>query len=172
MRQRGFTLLEMMLILLLMGVSAGMVMLAFPTSREDDAAQTLARFQTQLRFIRERGLQTGQFFGISIHPDRWQFMLLQPRDDAEANPGTEESWYGYRWLPLPPGRVATTGEVASGKLTLSFPHDAQWTPGEQPDVLLFPGGEVTPFQLQIGSAEGIAVDARGTIRSAQQDDGR
>lgn len=61
MRQRGFTLLEMMLILLLMGVSAGMVMLAFPTSREDDAAQTLARFQTQLRFIRERGLQTGQF---------------------------------------------------------------------------------------------------------------
>jgi general secretion pathway protein H len=45
-------------------------------------------------------------------------------------------------------------------------------PGEQPDVLLFPGGEVTPFQLQIGSAEGIAVDARGTIRSARQDDGR
>jgi hypothetical protein len=71
-------------------------------SREDDAAQTLARFQAQLRFIRERGLQTGQFFGISIHPDRWQFMLLQPRDDAAANPGTEESWYGYRWLPLPP----------------------------------------------------------------------
>jgi general secretion pathway protein H len=29
-RQRGFTLLEMMLILLLIGVSAGMVMLAFP----------------------------------------------------------------------------------------------------------------------------------------------
>ena len=101
MRQRGFTLLEMMLILLLMGVSAGMVMLAFPTSREDDAAHTLERFQTQLRFIRERGLQTGQFFGISIHPDRWQFMLLQPRDDAAANPATEESWYGYRWLPLP-----------------------------------------------------------------------
>lgn len=172
MRQRGFTLLEMMLILLLMGVSAGMVMLAFPTSREDDAAHTLERFQTQLRFIRERGLQTGQFFGISIHPDRWQFMLLQPRDDAAANPATEESWYGYRWLPLPPGRVATAGEVASGKLTLSFPHDAQWTPGEQPDVLLFPGGEVTPFQLQIGSAEGIAVDARGAIRSARQDDGR
>jgi len=120
-RQRGFTLLEMMLILLLMGVSAGMVMLAFPTSREDDAAHTLERFQTQLRFIRERGLQTGQFFGISIHPDRWQFMLLQPRDDAAANPATEESWYGYRWLPLPPGRVATAGQVASGKLTLSFP---------------------------------------------------
>lgn len=41
MRQRGFTLLEMMLILLLIGVSAGMVMLAFPASRDDSSAQTL-----------------------------------------------------------------------------------------------------------------------------------
>lgn len=51
MRQRGFTLLEMMLILLLMGVSAGMVLLAFPASRDDSAAQTLARFEAQLRFV-------------------------------------------------------------------------------------------------------------------------
>lgn len=170
MRQRGFTLLEMMLVLLLMGVSAGMVMLAFPTSREDDAAQTLERFQTQLRFIRERGLQTGQFFGISVHSDRWQFMLLQPRDDAEPDTRTEDSWYGYRWQPLPSGRVATSGLVTSGKMTLQFPHDAQWTPGEQPDVLLFPGGEVTPFQLRIGATEGIVVDARGAVRTVQQDD--
>ncbi|MFK3704229.1 type II secretion system minor pseudopilin GspH [Klebsiella sp. NPDC088457] len=170
MRQRGFTLLEMMLILLLMGVSAGMVMLAFPTSRADDAAQTLERFQTQLRFIRERGRQTGQFFGISIHPDRWQFMLLQPPEDNEANVGTEDSWYGYRWQPLPAGRVATSGRLASGTLALSFPQGTPWAPGERPDVLLFPGGEVTPFELQVGTAQAISVDARGTIQPAQRDD--
>ncbi|MGF7445803.1 prepilin-type N-terminal cleavage/methylation domain-containing protein, partial [Klebsiella michiganensis] len=72
MRQRGFTLLEMMLILLLIGVSAGMVMLAFPASRDDSSAQALARFEAQLRFVQQRGLQTGQFFGASVHPDRWQ----------------------------------------------------------------------------------------------------
>ena len=98
MRQRGFTLLEMMLILLLMGVSAGMVMLAFPTSREDDAAQTLARFQTQLRFIRERGLQTGQFFGISIHPDRWQLRRIPARRRA----GTVIAGCRYRRVASPP----------------------------------------------------------------------
>lgn len=87
MRQRGFTLLEMMLILLLIGVSAGMVMLAFPASRDDSAAQALARFEAQLRFVQQRGLQTGQFFGASVHPDRWQFLVLQPRESNDPPPG-------------------------------------------------------------------------------------
>ncbi|WP_200791331.1 type II secretion system minor pseudopilin GspH, partial [Klebsiella variicola] len=103
MRQRGFTLLEMMLILLLMGVSAGMVLLAFPASRDDSAAQTLARFEAQLRFVQQRGLQTGQFFGVSVHPDRWQFLVLQARESHEP-PSVGNDWNGYRWLPLSAGR--------------------------------------------------------------------
>ena len=105
MRQRGFTLLEMMLILLLIGVSAGMVMLAFPASRDDSAAQALARFEAQLRFVQQRGLQTGQFFGASVHPDRWQFLVLQPRESNDPPPAGDD-WNGYRWLPLRAGRVA------------------------------------------------------------------
>ncbi len=82
MSQRGFTLLEMMLVLLLIGVSASMVLLAFPSARPQEATQILARFQAQLDFVRERGQQTGQLFGIIIHPERWQFMRLQPADDS------------------------------------------------------------------------------------------
>ncbi|MGG5845853.1 prepilin-type N-terminal cleavage/methylation domain-containing protein, partial [Klebsiella pneumoniae] len=47
MSQRGFTLLEMMLVLLLIGVSASMVLLAFPSARTQEATQILARFQAQ-----------------------------------------------------------------------------------------------------------------------------
>ncbi|MFB5081778.1 type II secretion system minor pseudopilin GspH [Raoultella sp. C349492] len=170
MQQRGFTLLEMMLILLLMGVSAGMVMLAFPPSREDDAAQILERFQAQLSFVRDRGLQTGQFYGISIHPDRWQFMRLLTPDESgqagKADGGEEDS----RWQPLQIGRLATSGSAAPEPLALSFPDGAAWTPGEQPDVLLFPGGEVTPFQLRIGSGQSLNVDARGDIQPAQREE--
>ena len=49
----------MMLILLLMGVSAGMVMLAFPTSREDDAAQTLRAFRRAAALYPRTRTQTG-----------------------------------------------------------------------------------------------------------------
>ncbi|ELI8805651.1 type II secretion system minor pseudopilin GspH [Klebsiella michiganensis] len=160
MRQRGFTLLEMMLILLLIGVSAGMVMLAFSASRDDSAAQALARFEAQLRFVQQRGLQTGQFFGASVHPDRWQFLVLQPRESNDPPPAGDD-WNGYRWLPLRAGRVATSGSVAGNTLHLTFPQGEAWTPGDNPDVLIFPGGEMTPFRLTVGEGPGIAFNARG-----------
>lgn len=168
MRQRGFTLLEMMLILLLIGVSAGMVMLAFPASRDDSAAQTLARFEAQLRFVQQRGLQTGQFFGVSVHADRWQFLVLQARESNDP-PLASDGWSGYRWLPLRAGRVATSGSVAGNTLHLTFPQGETWAPGDNPDVLIFPGGEMTPFRLTVGKGPGIAFNARGESQPEPQE---
>ena len=61
MSQRGFTLLEMMLVLLLIGVSASMVLLAFPSARTQEATQILARFQADRsnRQFSERGEGVG-----------------------------------------------------------------------------------------------------------------
>ena len=139
MSQRGFTLLEMMLVLLLIGVSASMVLLAFPSARPQEATQILARFQAQLDFVRERGQQTGQLFGIIIHPERWQFMRLQPADDS-APAAADDRWGNAQWLPLQAGRVTTAETLPRARLTLRFPDGQAWTPGEQPDVLIFPGG--------------------------------
>ncbi|PTN56580.1 type II secretion system protein GspH, partial [Klebsiella pneumoniae] len=105
MSQRGFTLLEMMLVLLLIGVSASMVLLSFPSARTQEATQILARFQTQLDFVRERGQQTGQLFGIIIHPERWQFMRLQPADDS-APAAADDRWGNAQWPAAAAGRVA------------------------------------------------------------------
>lgn len=66
-----------------------------------------------------------------------------------------------QWLPLQAGRVTTAETLPRARLTLRFPDGQAWTPGEQPDVLIFPGGEVTPFQLRIDAAMGINVDAQG-----------
>ncbi len=137
-----------------------MVLLAFPSARTPEATQILARFQAQLDFVRERGQQTGQLFGIIIHPERWQFMRLQPADDS-APAAADDRWGNAQWLPLQAGRVTTAETLPRARLTLRFPDGQAWTPGEQPDVLIFPGGEVTPFQLRIDAATGINVDAQG-----------
>ncbi|MBN0661894.1 type II secretion system minor pseudopilin GspH, partial [Pseudomonas aeruginosa] len=107
-----------------------------------------------LDFVRERGQQTGQLFGIIIHPERWQFMRLQPADDS-APAAADDRWGNAQWLPLQAGRVTTAETLPRARLTLRFPDGQAWTPGEQPDVLIFPGGEVTPFQLRIDAAMGI-----------------
>lgn len=107
------------------------------SARTQEATQILARFQTQLDFVRERGQQTGQLFGIIIHPERWQFMRLQPADDS-APAAADDRWGNAQWLPLQAGRVATAETLPRARLTLRFPDGQAWTPGEQPDVLIFP----------------------------------
>ena len=66
-----------------------------------------------------------------------------------------------QWLPLQAGRATTAETLPRARLTLRFPNGQAWTPGEQPDVIIFPGGEVTPFQLRIDAATGINIDAQG-----------
>ncbi len=96
-----------MLVLLLIGVSASMVLLAFPLRPHPGRPhRSSARFQAQLDFVRERGQQTGQLFGIIIHPERWQFMRLQPADDS-APAAADDRWGNAQWLPLQAGRVTT-----------------------------------------------------------------
>ncbi|MGF0691927.1 type II secretion system minor pseudopilin GspH, partial [Klebsiella pneumoniae] len=75
--------------------------------------------------------------------------------------GNGDRWGNAQWLPLQAGRVTTAETLPRARLTLRFPDGQAWTPGEQPDVLIFPGGEVTPFQLRIDAATGINVDAQG-----------
>jgi general secretion pathway protein H len=136
----------MMLVLLLIGVSASMVLLAFPSARTQEATQILARFQAQLALSASAGSKPAS--SLAPHPpDRWQFMACSPR--KQRRPGGGDDRNGYRWLPLRAGRVATS-EPRREQADARFPHGEAWTPGEQPDVLIFPGGEVTPFQLRIG----------------------
>ncbi len=105
MSQRGFTLTEMMLVLLLIGVSASMVLLAFPSPAPGGHTDPGA-LSDATGFVRERGQQTGQLFGIIIHPERWRFMRLQPADDSTPAE-TDDRWGNAQWLPLQAGRVTT-----------------------------------------------------------------
>ena len=87
-------------------------------------------------------------------------MRLLPSDDS-APAAADDRWGNAQWLPLQAGRVTTAETLPRARLTLRFPDGQAWTPDEQPAVLIFPGGEVTPFQLRIDAATGINVDAQG-----------
>ena len=90
----------------------------------------MARFEALLRFVQQRGLQTGfSSLAVSVHPDRWQFLVLEARDGADPAPA-DDGWSGYRWLPLRAGRVAISG--SSGGTAEPFRRAAASTPGVIP----------------------------------------
>lgn len=173
---RGFTLLEMMLVVLLIGSAASLVMMSFPADRREDAAYQLARFQAQLDFAVDNSQLHEQLLGISIYPDRWQFNVLQRRQTAQSDSGDgDDVWRGYRWQPWQPRRLAASAQLpAAVRLELHLRDTGEGD--KQPAILILPGGEITPFTLvfhnaQQGISSWLQVDDSGRISTSLSDNG-
>lgn len=163
MNQRGFTLLEMMLVVLLIGSAASLVVMSFPSAQKNTLQQQLARFQVQLDFALDASQQNGQILGIKVWHEGWEFKLLQrqPSGDSASTLGSDV-WQGYFWQTWQPRRAALGGKLSDDeRLELQFPGFQKWSPENartaDPDILLLPGGEVTPFTLVLRKVGSEAV---------------
>lgn len=153
----------MMLVVLLIGSAASLVMMSFPAARQNNAIHQLARFQAQLEFAQDDGQQSGRLLGILVRPDGWRFQILQRRRTDQDTPQRgSDLWHGYFWQEWQPRRAALTAQLADGvRLELQLPDRQDWPraaePEQEPDILLLPGGEITPFQLRFQDDTGHAV---------------
>jgi general secretion pathway protein H len=177
--QRGFTLLEMMLVVLLIGSAASLVMMSFPALQQTTPQRQLARFQAQLDFALDDSQQNGQPLGIWLQPAGWQFKILQPQaaKQARVEGKTSDIWQGYAWQSWQPRRAALGGQLPDDmRLELQFPGLQAWpavkAEAAEPDILLLPGGEITPFKLWFkrtsgGSVAWLQVDNSGVISTSE-----
>lgn len=177
MRQRGFTLLEMMLVVLLIGSAASLVMMSFPSMQQSTPDRQLKRFQAQLEFALDTAMQNDQLLGIQVRPEGWQFQMLK-RLAAEKRTSDSGSdiWQGYAWQIWQPRQAALGSQIPDDvRLTLRFPHLQPWPrPAEsaaEPDILLLPGGEITPFELVFSATDNhpaawLRVDEAGAVSTS------
>ncbi len=125
---RGFTLLEMMLVLVLLGVSSSLVMLSFP-AREITLTREGERLSGWLNGVAERAEREGVNYGVIFSRDGWHSV-------AEQQPALKDA---YR---LPAGitlRLSLEGQ----DVALSSREKTD----RQPQVWLYPGGETTIFSI-------------------------
>jgi general secretion pathway protein H len=149
-RQRGFTLLEMMLVLLLLGIGTWLVIGQMPSTsyRAERESQRLAERLERLTY---QATLEGRTFGLLVEPGRWQF----------------KHWHtqGWRDLALPQG---AGGQILPKGWRLELEQPLETAEGV-PQVLMLPGGEVTPFQLRYFYAERlmaeIVLDEQGRIHT-------
>lgn len=174
MNQRGFTLLEMMLVVLLIGSAAILVLMSFPATQQKNMQQLRERLQTQLDLALDASQQDGIVLGLQIRPQGWEFKLLQHQKSEYSSLETGSNiWREYVWRPWQPRRTALGGKLPQEiNLELQLQYLEQWPPASSqeatPDILLLPGGEVTPFTLLFRRADsnavvGLKVDANGVI---------
>lgn len=132
-RCRGFTLLELMIVIVLIGVLLGMVSFAAGPNPARQARQEAHGIVGVTQQLRERAVLDGQEFGLRLSVEGYRVMRLDVQ-------GWEPMAALYRW----PENVQLRLEQEGHWVTLGADEGA-------PQLLMFSNDETSVFTLMFGS---------------------
>lgn len=164
-KQRGFTLLEVMLVLLLMGLAAGYVMFnAFGASKSDLLKSQAQRMQVLVDMASDYAVLNQQQLGIRIEEERSEYYFVYLDEDDEWQRIEGDKMYGTH--PLPAFFTLTLNlddlpwdvedrlfdrslfdenlSVSDAGVDIGNEEDKKLPP---PQILIMSSGEITPFTL-------------------------
>ena len=163
--QRGFTLIELMVVVVIIGMVVAGTVLAIGSGNSDtQLEQERDRLVAMTQYVRERGeLQTREY-GLRMTPDSYQYVVYEPRngewqlDDLDDSLHKRQLPKGLRFSLVVEGREVVIDPLPElGQLHSSV---ADLTP----QVMLFSNGDTSDFALTLTRTVG----ARSvTLKSAE-----
>ena len=154
----GFTLIEVMVVVLIIGITVSMAMLSIG-SGELPVQTEARRLQVLLGLVREESILQGRNLGLRFKADGYQFFALS----------------GEHWLPLEEDSMLRPREMpsdlrleleAEGEKFEFFPadddkkEDKDAKQDDAPQVYFLSSGEVSPFNLVLRPFDGDALQLR------------
>ncbi len=175
----GFTLVELLVVLVVLGVVSSLVVLALP-ERKPDAERLAQEFETTVEVLRDAAILEGRPTALEIAANGWRGVQFEngewiPIADASVSASiNEEIALRFR---AEADAVLPTEVAENGVLLLrergSREVKAQPEPPLPPEITFDPDGVMTAFRVWIESDEDVwvvASDAQGKMRSEQASD--
>lgn len=173
-QSRGFTLIELMLVIAILGLAAMYVVITSPTRAPGNTAEDAARkFLLQMHHVREQAILRNYVYGIEFDDDYYTFYRWR-----------EEAWHEIIAPPLVATRVSDTVEfefelgdfrildnMTEGRDAI-FGRDARRESSDdddppRPQILVFESSEFIPFRVRFTGREPgditILLDGRSGI---------
>ncbi len=194
---RGFTLLELLVVLFIIGIVTAMATLSIGTATSGKGVeQTADQLAGQLTLVREEASIQGREFGLTFFTDRYAFSTFdfengrwqELGDDAEALrpqllPGESvlELELDGRSVVLASGPTPAVTERSNDEKEKDKAEDPParriYRPADDrqaPQVLILSSGDVTPFTLHLRPAIGtpglrLIVSADGTTQTVRDE---
>jgi general secretion pathway protein H len=160
MRSRGFTLVEILVVVVIMAIVISLAILSVGTTgRDTQLDEESRRIEGLVGLLHERALLEGRDFGLRIEPGAYEFVVYDQRRDRWT---TLDQEHEFRRRDLPKG-VSFQLELDS-QIVVIKPMDRNLksdTSPQAPQLAIAASGEGTPFRLTLlrdGTASRASVD--------------
>ncbi|MCK7459390.1 type II secretion system minor pseudopilin GspH [Idiomarina aminovorans] len=149
--QFGFTLIEVMLVMAILGLIASAVVFTLPGGErgKDSPHNAAVTLRQQLNYAREYAMVRQQPTGIKFHEDGYEFLFWQDEQWLTQSPRglrAQKTEFPLRWQFSSQGlQVLEQNESLSDGL---FSEESDENK-QVPDILILPSGEMTLFSIHI-----------------------
>jgi general secretion pathway protein H len=145
MRSKGFTLVEILVVMLIIAAVISLTVLSINTTgRDSQLDEESRRIEGLVGLLHERALLEGRDFGLRIEPAAYEFVLYDTRRNRWLMMDQERE---FRHRELPRG-ISFQLQLDSQTVVIK-PIDRNLTSGDPPgpQVAIAASGEGTPFRL-------------------------
>jgi general secretion pathway protein H len=148
MRSKGFTLVEILVVVVIMAIVIALAILSIGTTgRDTQLDEESRRIEGLVGLLHERALLEGRDFGVRIEPSAYEFVVYDLRRDRWL---TLDQEHEFRHRELPKGlsfQLELDSQVVVIKaIDRTLSSDAA-PPG--PQLAIAASGEGTPFRLTL-----------------------
>jgi len=173
MRSKGFTLVEILVVVVIMAVVISLAVLSIGTTgRDAQLDEETRRIEGLVSLLHERALLESRDFGLRVEPAAYEFVVYEPRRDRWM---TLDQEHEFRHRDLPKG-LSFQLELDS-QIVVIKPIDrnlASDAAPPSPQIAIAASGEGTPFRLTLlrdGTAAKASVngDALGKVSRVSSD---
>ena len=145
-KQRGFTLLEILVVVLIIGIVVSMATLAIHDDPVQRARTEVERFGALVTLASQEAVLQSREIAVEFATDGYKFLVFE--DGGWADP--KDDMFRARTLPRDLElQISIDGEVVK----FEADKDAK---GHEPRIYLLSGGEMTPFELTVRNTAGNA----------------
>jgi general secretion pathway protein H len=148
MRSKGFTLVEILVVVVIMAIVISLAILSIGTTgRDTQLDDESRRIEGLVGLLHERALLEGRDFGMRIEPAAYEFVVYDPWRDRWL-PFDQEHEFRHRELPK---GVSFQLELDSQVVVIK-PIDRNLNsdqPPPPPQLAIAASGEGTPFRLTL-----------------------
>ncbi|MGO9515219.1 MAG: type II secretion system minor pseudopilin GspH [Steroidobacteraceae bacterium] len=148
MRSRGFTLVEILVVVVIMAVVISLAVLSIGvTGRDSQLDEESRRIEGLVDLLHERAVLEGRDFGLRLEPTAYEFVVYDPARDRWLTLTQEQE---FRHRDLPKG-VTFQLELDSVVVVLKpiGRNLASDEPPPAPQVAIAASGDGTPFRLTL-----------------------